>query len=128
LFLKFLFKKCRKYQKGDFKEKRERPEHLNKYIGEDSESNESSSEEDGAYAGMSAAACHLGIGAALYLQILKTFVILFVVLTIINIPIIGLYANSSKFELRNYEEIFAYFTLGNLGRGQHHCGYQILKI
>ena len=76
---------------------------------------------------MSAAACHLGIGAILYLQILKTFVILFIVLTLINIPIIGLYANSSKTNMTNFEEVFAYFTLGNLGRGEDHCGYTVLS-
>lgn len=29
--------------------------------------------------------------------------------------------------MNNYEEIFAYFTLGNIGRGEDHCGYISLK-
>jgi hypothetical protein len=110
--------RCRKYQRGEFIRRRERPEHLKQYIGnQQSESAESDSEEDGAYGGLSAAACHLGIGATLYLQILKTFIIMFIILTLINIPIIGLYAHSSKIIMTDFQEVFAYFTLGNLGRG-----------
>ena len=63
----------------------------------------------------------------LYLQILKTFLILFIALAIINIPIINFYLNSSYAEFNSYDEIFAYFTLGNLGRGDKFCGYTILE-
>jgi hypothetical protein len=69
----------------------------------------------------------LGIGAVLYLQILKTFLYLFIVLTVINIPIIGFYLNSSVAEFNSYDEIFAYFTLGNLGRGDQYCGHKLLN-
>jgi hypothetical protein len=48
-------------------------------------------------------------------------------LTIINIPIIGFYLNSSQADFSNYENIFAYFTLGNLGRGDKFCGHVTLN-
>ena len=73
-------------------DKRTRPKSLEEQDNMQSASDDTESDEDGAYGGLSAASCHLGVGAVLYLQILKTFAILFLVLSIINIPIYITYA------------------------------------
>jgi hypothetical protein len=92
------------------------PKSLEQQVGK-SGSDVSDSDEDGAYGGMSVTACNLGMGACLYLQIMKTLAILFFILSVINIPILLTYANSTKGnEYGDLEKIFSYFTMGNLGR------------
>lgn len=60
----------------------------------DDDSDESSS--DGAQKGLTDTAVHLGIGPVLYLQIMKTMMILMFLLSILNIPIFILYSNANE--------------------------------
>jgi hypothetical protein len=58
----------------------------------------------------------LGDGATLYLQTMKTFVIMFGLLVVINIPIFILYENNTDGnDLLGVNQFFKYFTIGNLG-------------
>jgi hypothetical protein len=82
---KILKKKLR----GDKKVKWERPESMHD-LPESGSSSDSSEQEVGAR-GLTQAAQSLGDGATMYLQSVKTFAIMFIVLTIINIPIFMIY-------------------------------------
>ena len=75
----------------------------------------SDSEIGDSFKGLSSASRHLGEGATLYLQTMQTLAILFFVLALINIPVFIIYSGSTR--NNNYskmDEIFKYFTLGNL--------------
>jgi hypothetical protein len=55
---------------------------------------------------------------------MKTFAIMFFVLTLINMPIYLIYASNT--DGNNYSSLnlfFSYFTLGNLGRSNLKCDY-----
>lgn len=55
---------------------------------------------------------------------MKTLTIMFLILTIVNIPIFVMYeANTSGNALNNYNEVFKYFTIGNLGQMSKQCGF-----
>ena len=58
----------------------------------------------------------LGDGATLYLQMMKTFAIMFFLLTILNMPVYIIYEkNTSGNVLNKLNMLFKYFTIGNLG-------------
>lgn len=50
---------------------------------------------------------------------------MFVFLTIINIPIFMIYQSTTAAnnEFTKVNEVFKYFTIGNLGRSDQECGY-----
>jgi hypothetical protein len=54
------------------------------------------SEKNDTFKGLSNASIYLGEGAVLYLQTMKTLMILFGILSLINIPIFLMYANSTR--------------------------------
>ena len=113
------------------KQKFEKPAHLKELDGDDddsaSESGSSSSDEDAGQGGLTVAAQHVGEGAALYLQSMKTIAIMFTVLTIVNIPILYMYSSQtsgiSENNYENWTDLFKYFTIGNLGQTDSECDY-----
>ena len=55
---------------------------------------------------------------------MKTFAIMFFVLTVINLPVYIIYAsNTDGNNFSNLNVFFSYFTLGNLGRSNLKCDY-----
>jgi hypothetical protein len=64
----------------------------------------------------------IGLGASLYLLLLKIFAILFFVLTIVNIPIIIIYLNGLQIDGNtNFSRFLATLTLGNKGESTEYC-------
>ena len=60
---------------------------------------------------------------------MKTFAIMFLVLSIINIPIYYTYYRSNySSDFENLDEIFSYFTLGNLGIDDNICDYTTVNL
>ena len=120
-------KVLKKKLRGDKKVKWERPESMHD-LPESGSSSDSSEQEVGARGLTQAAQC-LGDGATMYLQSVKTFAIMFVLLTLINIPIFMIYQSTTyaNNEFTKPNEIFKYFTIGNLGRGDQECGYSHVK-
>ena len=77
---------------------------------------ENSSDDDNPHAGgINVASLQLSEGAFMYLQSMKTFSIMFAVLSIINLPILMIYQGTTKNNSTNINELFKYFTIGNLG-------------
>ena len=67
--------------------------------------------------GLDKCALSLGEGATLYLQTMKTLVIMFIILSIINIPLYVIYSGTTKRpNWTNIEDIFKLTTLGNLAK------------
>lgn len=85
-------------------------------IMEDSNDDESSEEDDKAAQGINVASRNLSESAFLYLQSLKTLVILFSVLTLVNLPVMYIYqSNTDNNNFGSITEVWKYFTIGNLG-------------
>ena len=60
----------------------------------------------------------------LYLQMMKTLSIMFLVLFLINIPILVAYAsNTSQNNYFDFQYFFSYFTIGNMGQTDSICDY-----
>lgn len=85
-------KKYYKFSRGDTTEERKdrKPPTLQEMP--DSGSSTSEDEEECGFMGLTAAGAHLGVGAILYLQTMKTMTMLFFVLTILNLPVYFLYS------------------------------------
>ena len=82
------------------------------------------SEKNDTYKGLSNASIYLGEGAIMYLQTMKTLAILFFILSILNIPIYLMYASSTiGNQYGNLDEIFKYFTVGNIEQTNTVCGH-----
>lgn len=80
------------------------------------ESESSELEDEVGFGGLSAAGAHLGVGAILYLQTMKTFCVLFFILMILNLPVYFIYSQTTI--NNNYTRLdvaFQYFTFGNFG-------------
>lgn len=119
------FKKVSKYMKSKFKEedvdKLEKPESM-----ADVPDSSSSDDSDGGSDSKDLTPCSiaLGEGSTIYLQMMKTLLIMFVVLTIINLPImLFCYHNTHKNQLWNLGKTFKYFTIGNLGQMNRQCSW-----
>ena len=79
---------------------------------------DSDSEANDTFKGLSSASICLGEGAVMYLQMMKTFAVLFLMLTILNIPLFYMYASmTDDNNYTNLNEVFQYFTLGNIAKG-----------
>lgn len=92
------------------------------------ESNSSSDDEDEGTKGLTQCSIALGEGATLYLQMMKTLTVMFIILTIINIPLLSFYElNTKGNELNNFNKVFKYFTLGNLGQMDKQCSWSTLE-
>lgn len=101
-----------------WKTKVTKPDSLKDMPSSSSGSSTSSMDEDvNESKGLSTCSLKLGDGASLYLQTIKTFMILFITLTILNIPVLTMYSNHTL--NNNYSSFskgfFKYFTLGNMG-------------
>lgn len=119
------FKKLKKYLKSKFKEedvdKPDKPESM-----ADIPDSSSSDDSDGGSDSKDLTPCSiaLGEGSTIYLQMMKTLLIMFVVLTIINLPImLFCYHNTQKNQIGNLGKTFKYFTIGNLGQMNRKCSY-----
>jgi len=85
----------------------------------DSASNTDDEDKNDTYQGLSGASINIGEGAALYLQTMQTFAMLFFILTIINLPIYYLLSNSTENNNINVKEFgnsLKLFTYGNINR------------
>ena len=83
-----------------------------------------SSGEDMMTKGLTMASIQLGEGASIYLQMMKTFSIMFLVLTFLNLPLLFLYQlNTNGNDLGDFNKVFKYFTLGNLGQMNAKCSW-----
>lgn len=66
----------------------------------------------------------LGDGATLYLQMMKTFAIMFFILSFLNIPIYIIYEkNTEGNDWGEMGKLFKFFTIGNLGQLTKKCGF-----
>jgi len=87
------------------------------------DSDSGSSDTKNTYKGLSNAAIFVGEGPILYLNIMKTLYIMFIVLSILNIPLFMIFAsfgdNSFMYELFTLN--FNKLTLGTLGLKENHC-------
>ena len=57
---------------------------------------------------------------------MKTFAVLFLILTIVNVPIYMLYSSTTPDHpdyLSDLEAAFKYFSIGNIGKGDRVCGF-----
>ena len=116
-------KRCLKLCKGLFAKKQKKfyvkPETM-----KDVPDSDSDSEANDTFKGLSSASIYLGEGAVMYLQMMKTFAVLFFILTIINIPIFLMFSSTTVDN--NYlalNQAFQYFTIGNIGKGNDVCSY-----
>ena len=75
------------------------------------------------FQGLSKAALHVGEGAILYLQIIKTLAILCTLLTLINLPLLLMYSSTagSRVNLFSLNSLFEHFSLGNAGYNAEMC-------
>ena len=87
---------------------------------------EDSSDSEEEYGGLSMASLKIGDGASLYMQTMKALSIMFVLLTVFNIPLILLYKNNTNDNIYNLNHFFTYFTIGNLAETNNDCGYSVL--
>lgn len=81
--------------------------------------------EEGPYRGLSDSAMFIGEGPILFLQIMKTFTIMFFVLSLINVPVFWIYSRAN--EVGAISSIMSYdwksLTLGTLGHNQQICNH-----
>ena len=135
LYFYFIKKKCRqcyryckKKLKGEPLQRFERPESL-KDLPESSSSSSDSGDDNGDVQGLTTCFTKIGYGAALYLQTMKTLMILFFILTFLNIPIFAMYASNTEHNnyWNVYSSTFKLFTVGNLGQTNLRCGYTTLN-
>mmetsp|Transcript_5131 Transcript_5131/g.7850 ORF Transcript_5131/g.7850 Transcript_5131/m.7850 type:complete len:115 (+) Transcript_5131:2231-2575(+) len=70
-------------------------------------------------------ATKLGDGAALYLQTMKTMMIMMMLLSFVNLPILLMYQSNTVYNnyLDLYSSTFRFYTLGNMGITNDKCGY-----
>lgn len=77
--------------------------------------------------GLTITAMNLGDGATLYLQMIKTFALMFILLSIINIPIYVLYEHNTQGNVYfDFSKSFRLYTLGNLGQLSKRCSHQTM--
>ena len=86
-------------------------------------SSDDSSDKNDTFKGLSKAAIHVGEGPILYLQIMKTFSIMCLILSIINLPLFMMYSSTAKDAANffNMNSLFEHFSLGNIGRKENVC-------
>ena len=60
----------------------------------------------------------------MYLQMMKTFSVLFFILALVNIPIYMIYSGvTPNKDFSSLDSAFKYFSMGNLAKGIKNCGY-----
>ena len=91
-------------------------------------SNSDSSEEAGD-GGLTDASVNIGHGALLYLQTMKTFAIMFGILSLINLPVYLICArNTENNDFNKIQNLFVYWSIGNLGRPDFYCGHSEIDV
>ena len=105
-----------------------KPESL-RYIPDSTSSSSGSDGEGVDINGLTVCATKLGEGATLYLQTMKTMMIMFFLLSFINIPILLMYQSNTSHNnyLDIYASTFRFFTLGNMGLTNEKCGYSSMR-
>lgn len=80
-------------------------------------------DKDDTFEGLSKAAIYVGEGPILYLQIMKTFGIMCIMLVIVNIPLFMMYSSIEGNEVNffNTNSLFEHFSLGNIGSDRRIC-------
>ena len=63
----------------------------------------------------------IGLGPSMLLLQTKAVTILFLILTIINIPIFVFYGASNDSEIETFSDIFSKLSLGNIGQVDYSC-------
>lgn len=63
----------------------------------------------------------LGLGPTLFLLTTKAFAYFFMVLTIINIPVMLFFATGNTEKLSSPTDLFAYLSMGNVGQSGFSC-------
>jgi len=65
----------------------------------------------------------LNLGAILYLQTMKTFIVLFGILSVFNLPVYMLYAQqaSKNYTFSEFSDIFALLSFGQMGNTLQTC-------
>ena len=84
----------------------------------------SDSNEDAGDGGLTDAAVNIGHGALMYLQTMKTLAIMFGILSLINLPVYLICArNTENNNFNKIQNLFVYWSIGNLGRPDFYCGH-----
>ena len=90
-------------------------------------SDSSDSHQDDEYWKLPTSTRYLGQGSVLYLQTMKSLAILFFILSLINLPLYYLYYfNTKHLDGDDIQELFYYFSLGNMGFYNLICGRSYL--
>ena len=58
---------------------------------------------------------YLGFGVSSYFHVIRTFIFLFFVLTLVNIPVLRIYTSYSNYRDETSEKISKITSLGNMG-------------
>ena len=61
-----------------------------------------------------------------YFHVIKTFIFLFFVLTLVNIPVLRIYTSYSNYKDETSEKLFKTTSLGNMGFSQTKCASSYL--
>ena len=70
----------------------------------------------------------IGEGTLVYLMMMKTFTILFLILSIINFPLFFSYSNSTSNNNMTLKQMWKYFTVGNIGNTDNNCAWSSLDL
>ena len=63
----------------------------------------------------------LGLGPAIFLMSTKALTLLFLVLTIINVPVYAFFYEANDGEVQTPQDYFSKLSLGNLGQSERTC-------
>ena len=64
---------------------------------------------------------YLGFGVSSYFQVIKTFIIMFAILSVIHIPVMGLYAKYGNYREESGEKVPIMISLGSMGFSATKC-------
>ena len=64
---------------------------------------------------------YLGFGVSSYFHVIKTFMFMFLLLTIVNIPVLKIYTSYSNYKDEVSEKFSKITSLGNMGFSQTKC-------
>lgn len=80
-------------------------------------------DKEDSFQGLSKAAIYVGEGPILYLQIMKTFAIMCILLVITNIPLFMMYSSitGKNVNFLSTNSLFEHFSLGNIGGDRKLC-------
>jgi len=70
----------------------------------------------------------IGEGTMIYLMMMKTITILFLILSIINFPLFFSYSHSTSNNDITLKHMWKYFTIGNIGSTDNNCAWSYLDL